>query len=158
MLWKKIKIKLLANYNIENLPNCINNWQFRLNILNITKYTLSKNCLSLYLNYSKSCKISHKSGHTALYSCSQECHKCLVAMALEEVLKHECESGFVIEISETDAADSADHKKEFFKMIVTPRRDEVVTASKSEIKETKKFEPSPKTSESDDQVKLEAPV
>ena len=79
-------------------------------------------------------------------------------MALEEVLKHECESGFVIEISETDAADSADHKKEFFKMIVTPRRDEVVTASKSEIKETKKFESSPKTSESDDQVKLEAPA
>jgi hypothetical protein len=40
-------------------------------------------------------------------------------MALEEVLKHECESGFVVEISDNDA----DHK-EFIKMVVTPRRDE----------------------------------
>ena len=39
-------------------------------------------------------------------------------MALEEVLKHESESGFVVEISEQDR----DHK-DVIKMVVSPRRE-----------------------------------
>ena len=54
-------------------------------------------------------------------------------MALEEVLKHECESGFVVEISETDR----DHK-EFIKMVVSPRRDET-GSPRVEIKDSRRL-------------------
>ena len=70
-------------------------------------------------------------------------------MALEEVLKHECDSGFVVEISETDN----DHR-EFLKMVVSPKRDEI-GSPRIEIKDSRKLAEVAKKlnlDESDEQV------
>ncbi len=76
----------------------------------------------------------------------RQCHKCLVAMALEEVLKHECESGFVVEISENDR-----DRKEFIKMVVSPRRDEI-GSPRVEIKDSRRTGAKQTVNENEDLV------
>jgi hypothetical protein len=67
-------------------------------------------------------------------------------MALEEVLKHECESGFVVEISENDR-----DRKEFIKMVVSPRRDEI-GSPRVEIKDSRRAGAKQTVNENEDLV------